>query len=305
MDKTKIVGIFIIVVGTFLFLFPFLITNVNPDVSLGFSGLVVAFFGGLVLAANSFRKRAPHLSGFGLVLAAVGWSTLASGVLISIAGFLLGTQVACSCPASPAPCACFVPLYNVMFYGGIFAALGGMASITAGILISRGRHAEETEHIGGAKPKIGKRKTVVAATIVLTALIIFALFSYWPGVYITSINEQTHFIGGLPSMVDLQNPHAPPLMTSPISQPASGFRVPIGGSFVYVLHFNSIPSYPNYTIETISVTNGFSIARMNASIPLDISPANPSASIAFTVEGPFYPYYGSFSFFMTVQNRFS
>ncbi len=157
------------------------------------------------MAANSFRKRV-QLRGLGLKLAIVGWSTFASGALISFAGFLLGSQVRCSCPAS-GPCACFVPLYNVMFYGGFFAALVGVASTVAGTPGSRRRRGE-TGHTG-AKSKIGKK--TVAATIALTAVVIFAIFSYWPGVYVTSINEQTHFIGGVPPILDLQNPHAPPL----------------------------------------------------------------------------------------------
>jgi hypothetical protein len=122
-----------------------------------------------------------------------------------------------------------------MFYGGFFAALVGVASTVAGTLSSRRRRGETGPT--GAKSKIGKK--TVAATIALTAVVIFAIFSYWPGVYVTSINEQTHFIGGVPPILDLQNPHAPPFLTSPTSQPASGLQVPIGGSFVYVLHFNS------------------------------------------------------------------
>jgi hypothetical protein len=86
----------------------------------------------------------------------------------------------------------------------------------------------------------------------LTAVVVFSLFSYWPGVYITSINEQTRFVGGMPLSFGPQNPNGLPLMTSPISSPASGFRLPIGGGFTHILHFNSVPSYPKYRIDTIS-----------------------------------------------------
>ena len=298
LDNMKGAGILILLVvaGALLFLFPFLTTSVNPDVSLGFLGLLIVLLGGLILAANSFRKRV-HLRGLGSVLAIVGWSTFTSGALISFAGFLLGSQVMCLCPAS-GPCACFVPLYNMMFYGGFFAALAGLGCIVAGTLQSRGQHVG-TEPIN-TKRTIGKK--TVAATIALTAVIIFAIFSYWLGVYITSINEQTQFVGGAPPIVNFQNPHAPPLVTSLTSQPASGLQVPIAGSFIYVLHFNSLPSYSDYRIETISVTNGFTLAGTNASIPLEVSPSNPSVSITFNVSGPFYPYYGSFSFFITIEN---
>jgi hypothetical protein len=72
LDKIKGAGILILVAGAALFLFPFLTTSVNPDVDLGFLGLLIVLLGGLVLAANSFRKRV-HLRGLGSVLAIVGW----------------------------------------------------------------------------------------------------------------------------------------------------------------------------------------------------------------------------------------
>jgi hypothetical protein len=91
-------------------------------------------------------------------------------------------------------------------------------------------------------------------------------------------------------------------MTCPTSSPASGFRLPVGGGFAYILHFNSVSSYPKYGIETISVSSGFTIASTNASLPLVISAANPSVSIAFNIKGPYYPYYGPASFFLMIQN---
>ena len=119
----------------------------------------------------------------------------------------------------------------------------------------------------------------------MTVLVVFTLFSYWPGVYITSVNEQTQFVGGMPLAFGPQNPSGLPLMTSPTSSPASGFRLPVGGSFTYILHFNSVPSYPKYGIEVISVNSGFTIASLNASLPLVISASDPSVSISFNVKG--------------------
>jgi hypothetical protein len=287
-----------------LFLFPFLTTRVNPDVGLGFLGLVIALLGGLVLAANSFRMRVQP-RGIGLVFAIAGWATLSAGLLISLAGFLLGSQVICGCPASPAPpaspvpCDCFVTLYNLMLYGGFYAALVGGASIVAGAVVSKSRPIES------APPKAGTRigkKTAVALAIALSVAVVFSLFSYWPGVYITSVNEQTQFVGGMPLAFGPQNPSGLPLMTSPISSPTSGFRLPVGGNFTYILHFNSVSSYQKYRIDSISLTNGFTIASTNASLPLVISPANPSVSISFNIRGPYYPSYGPVSFFLRIQN---
>jgi len=304
LDNVRIAGFLILAAGVLLFLFPFLITRVNPDVGLGFLGLVVALLGGLVLAANSFRMRVQP-RGMGLVFAIAGWATLSAGLLISLAGFLLGSQVMCGCPASPAPpaspvpCDCFVTLYNLMLYGGFYAAIVGGASIVAGALVSKSRPIESAPPKAGAG--VGK-KAAVALAIVLTVVVVFSLFSYWPGVYITSINEQTQFAGGMPLAFGPQNPSTQPLMTSPISSPASGFRLRVGGSFTYILHFNSVPSYPKYRIDTISVSSGFTIASTNASLPLVISAANPSVSISFNVKGPYYPYYGPASFFLMIQN---
>ena len=90
LDTAKIAGLSIVIVGVIMFVFPFSITNVNPNVSLGFAGLMVVLLGVLILAANSFRKRV-QLRGLWSMLAAAGWCVLTSGALISFAGFLLGS----------------------------------------------------------------------------------------------------------------------------------------------------------------------------------------------------------------------
>jgi hypothetical protein len=70
---------------------------------------------------------------------------------------------------------------------------------------------------------------------------------------------------------------------------------------VYVLHFSSVPSDPTYKINKISMGEGFGMASVNASLPLEISPDNPSVSLSFSVRAPYYPYYGPVSFLVTVE----
>ena len=284
LDRIKLAGLYIILLGIVLFLF-----------SLRFLGSTLALLGVLVPAANSFRRRV-RLQGTGLLLVVGGWATFAAGALISFAGFLLASEVKCFCPAT-GPCACFVPLYNAMFEGGLIGALLGLVGIAGGSILSwREPGKLETPgspHIG--KKNVGKR-TVTVLAIVLTVVVVFGLFSYWPGVYITGIDESTQFIGGMPS------PLSPvPFMTSPTSQPTSGFHNPIGGSFTYILHFNSVSSYPNYKIDTISVSAGFSVSS-NTTLPLAISPNDPSVSVVLDVHDPYYPFYGTVAFFLAVEN---
>lgn len=289
MNVIKGIGLLILAAGAFVFLSPFLTTSVNPDVTLGFLGLLILLLGGLIIASNSFRSRV-RLRGAGFLLAVAGWSILSAGLLIAFAGFLWESQVSCSCPAS-GTCLCGVPLYEMMFSGGILSALVGAASIVVGTLLSRNRPVGTPT----LDQNMGVRKKgITALAIALTVVVVFGVFSYWPGVYVTSINQETQFLGGMPS--DFRG-----VMTSPVTQAASGFQVPVGGTFVYILHFNSVPSYPTYTIGKISMGEGFAIANMNASLPLVISPSNPSVSLTFTVRGPYYPYYGPVSFLTTIQ----
>ncbi len=290
MDVVKKIGLLVLGVGLFVFVFPFVTTSVNPDVTLGFQGLLVTLLGVLVVASNSFRKKV-RLGGVGLWFAIGGWLLLSTGLLVAFAGFLFESQVTCSCPAS-GPCICGVPLYELMFSGGLLAVLSGAATIAVGAVLSRGRPVP-ARPFDENKTKIG-RKGVTALAITLTVIIVFTLFSYWPEVYVTSIDEQTQFVSGIP-------PDFRGMMTSPTVQTGSGFQLPIGGTFVYVLHFNSVPPYMTYTINRVSTGEGFAIASTNASLPLVISPDNPSVSLLFSVRGPYYPYYGPVSFLVTIE----
>lgn len=296
MDKLAVAGLLVLVLGVVMSILPFLVTNVNPDVSLAFLGIITATFGGLIFGADSFRRRI-RLQGLTMTLALSGWMALASGVLIGLAGFLLASQVSCGCPAS-GPCGCTVLLYDTMIVGGLAASLAG-----AGLLLASSFASKKTRPLearGRTSRLSGRSMTTLAA--VLTIVVVFAVFSYWPGVFVTSVGGEETFIGGMPALVDFQHPHSPPFMTSTTPVPASGLRLPIGGELNYMLHFNSIPSYPKYSISDLAVTGGFSIIAMNASLPVVVSPADPSVSISFTIRGPYYPYYGTLSVSMTIRN---
>ena len=90
-------------------------------------------------------------------------------------------------------------------------------------------------------------------------------------------------------------------MTSPTPQSGSGFQLPIGGSFVYVLHFSSVSSYHEYRIDKPSVNFGFLITSTNTVFPLVISPSNPAVSVVFHIRELFYPYYGVASIFLNFE----
>ena len=101
-------GVGIIIIGILLIL-DFSSNNINPNVNLGNYGLIALLLGCLVIGADAFSRRvnlsqsAANLS----VVIAAGWTTLSSGLLVALLGFLLENQVMCSCPAS-GPCACGV-----------------------------------------------------------------------------------------------------------------------------------------------------------------------------------------------------
>jgi hypothetical protein len=98
-------------------------TTINPDVTSGDLGLLAVLLGVLVVAFDLFAKKV-QLQGVTMILAVAGWSLLSAGLLVGLVGFLLMNQVACSCPES-GPCVCGVPLYDLMFSGGILTAVAG------------------------------------------------------------------------------------------------------------------------------------------------------------------------------------
>ena len=284
-------GFAILVVGILL-LIDFFSKNINPNVSLANFGLLAILLGCLLLGADVFGRRTDlsrTRSRMQLPIT-LGWLMLSSGLLVSLFGFLLENQVMCSCPAN-GPCYCGVLLYTVMFYSGLFVAVVGAGLIIGGSVLARRKKSASPELVAAAGQKMRenhfRRNTALA--IALTVVIVYALFSYWPGVYITSINEQGR---GMPP---------PPAMTSLTSQPASGFQLPVGGTFTYVLQFKSLASFPEYTIERPSVNFGFAITSMNATFPLVISPSNPSVTVVFHIRGPPYPYYGTASIFLNFE----
>jgi hypothetical protein len=284
--------------GIILLFSPFLATRINPDVSLSLEGVLLAFLGVLVLAANAFGKRV-RLQGWGLLLAIGGWVIFGAGTLISLAGFLLESGVACMCPAS-GPCECFVTLYEVMWHAGFVAALAGLVGIAGGWVISR---REQLKPEAPTLPRFGSKNigkgTAAVLAIALAAVIVFGLFSYWPGVYVTGASQSTQFIGGMPSLAGGGNPL--PFTTSMPGEADTTFELGLGGSFTYVVHFTSLSSYPDYRVESLSVSFGFS-SSSNASLPLVISPADPSVTVILHVRGPYYPYYGDVYFSMQIEN---
>lgn len=295
-------GVGVLIIGILLLL-DFASKNINPNVSAANSGLLALLFGCLLIGADAFSKRvnlsqtATNLS----VMIVAGWTILSSGLLVALLGFLLENQVMCNCPAS-GPCNCGVLLYSVMFYTGLSGSLIGAGLIVAGTIQSRKKEAplKPVSPLQSKTNPHARRNTMLV--VALTIVMVFALFSYWPGVYITSINEQGHFLAGIPSAEGVQNPNFPSFMTSPTVQSGSGLQLPIGGSFVYVLHFSSVPSYAEYRIDKPSVNFGFSITSMNVSFPLLISSSDPSVSVVFHIRGPVYPYYGTFSIFLNFEN---
>ena len=81
-------------------------------------------------------------------------------------------------------------LYSVMFYAGLSAALIGAALVILGTVASRMKKMPLEPALllqSKINTHVRRNTTVVVA---LAVLIIFALFSYWPGVYNTSINER-------------------------------------------------------------------------------------------------------------------
>ena len=92
--------------------------------TIGNLGLLAILLGVLVVASDLFVKKV-HLQGVTTILAVAGWSLFSVGLLVGFAGFLLMNQAPCLCPAY-GPCPCGVPLYNLMFSGGILTAVVGV-----------------------------------------------------------------------------------------------------------------------------------------------------------------------------------
>ena len=289
----RLLGVIVLLIGIVL-LGSFISVTINPPVSSANLGLLSLLFGIILIAAASTARRAKAQSLRQTAGMSLGWSLLALGAIVSLSGFLLSNQVICSCPAS-GPCSCGVLLYILMFYGGLFVALAGGALIIINGLISRKAPPIPQEAVS-ATPNVrgGKRKVVALAVVIITIGAAYATFSIYPGVYITSTNDQIHFLNGLPEPTSMAS-----LISS--SQPASGFGVNVAGSFSYTLVFNSEPSYPEYRINSLSVTQGFTITSINTSIPLTIGASNPSVSVTIDLRAPFYPYYGTFSLFLTIE----
>lgn len=285
MDTLRWVGAGIVVSGAVLVL-SVQTTLVNPNLSVANLGFPTILLGIIVLASSVYRKRV-RISGQSLYLSIGGWLMMSGGLLVGLYGFMLASQVACFCPLN-SPCSCGVPLYNLMMSAGTLSAVTGGTFVTASRFVNRSGPVQiQTRRT----TRLGPRG-IAAVGVFTTAVVVFALFSYYPGVYITSINEATQFP---PGALENLSPGAFPI-TSPIEEPQGGFQIPVGGTFNYILQFKSLSSFPNYTINEISMGYGFSIAGMNASLPIRISPTDPSVSVAFTLRGPFYPYYGPVSF---------
>jgi len=125
----RIVGL-LALVGGFLLLLPFFTTTVNPNVSLADGALLVLALGGLMMVADVFI-RMTKAEGRRMVVVSAGWCIFSAGLLTTFAGSLLGAQVMCSCPAE-GPCSCGVPLYSIMFFGGLVVSVAGVAITLVG-----------------------------------------------------------------------------------------------------------------------------------------------------------------------------
>ncbi len=133
-SPTRIAGILISIIGVIFLLIVlvevithnYIITQplITQLPTIGNLGLLALLLGVLVVASDLFAKRV-QLQGVTRMLAVAGWSLFSAGLLVGLAGFLLMNQAPCLCPAY-GPCPCGVPLYNLMFSGGILTAVVGV-----------------------------------------------------------------------------------------------------------------------------------------------------------------------------------
>lgn len=160
----RIAGIVALAEGLLLLL-PFFTTRVNPNVGLADGAMLVIALGGLMVIADSFTRE---VHGRDTVTAYVGWCCLFAGLLIALAGFLLGSQVACSCPAE-GPCACGDPLNTIMVFGGIALVLVGGTALD---LLRRQRGRSALRLLGAA--------LIIVGALLIAVGVLGLIFPYFP-----------------------------------------------------------------------------------------------------------------------------
>ena len=121
----------------------------------------------------------------------------------------------------------------------------------------------------------------MSAAILLVTLFLAVSANYflYPKVQITRVDSTLAYSGISPQALNETF-----FMTS---------AYPSGGqTFAYTLELFSIPTLPQYHIESVSVNSSspsmlyFSIASINETLPAFVSPQNPTVSILLTIKVP-------------------
>ena len=116
-------GLLLIALGLIL-LGLFFATSINPDTTLADLGLL-SILGGALLICLGFLQRGTTPGQGTNALVGTGWKVLSIGLLVALGAFLLLNQAMCAE-------ACSLAGYYEFFYGGLMAAVAGLAMIIAG-----------------------------------------------------------------------------------------------------------------------------------------------------------------------------
>jgi len=290
MKASKVAGAVIFFLGAACAAYPVSGPAQNRDIALSAVGLIVAVFGGVVAAPAFFSERF-RTRRLGTLISTAGWCLAAAGGAFFLVG---GSQLGllCSCPPI-GHCECGDPILKSMFAEGMLIAIAGVAIVVSGLMVERELPAATTPPPPVQGPFRGRRAALLA--VALTALLLFSVLDYYPGNYVEGVFESTQFTGGMPDT----SPSHPFIISSSTPQPV-GWHF-IGSSITYSLTFDSVPSFPNYRITSLSAGGGFAVAGMNATVPLVVSPANPSVTVTLNIRGPIYPFYGSVPILLSIQ----
>jgi len=129
-----------------------------------------------------------------------------------------------------------------------------------------------------------RRAWVATAALVIGAAVLIAGFAVFYKVHISDVNENIVWVG------------TPPVQNSPLFSgntfPVGGFDISPGGSFHFVAGFLSGTSCPVIEVDNLTVDNGFTVSRLNTTLPVFVSPTSPSAYIDATIVAPNQPYTG-------------
>lgn len=118
-------GLVLIALGA-ISLVLFIDTPVNPSVTLADLGLL-SILGGALFIYLGFLRRRTTPGEHANTLVVTGWKILSVGLLVALGAFLLLNQTACME-------ACNLIGYYMPFYGGLLAAVAGLAMIIVGRL---------------------------------------------------------------------------------------------------------------------------------------------------------------------------